>query len=491
MTNYSIFVVDDQPSETQVLFERLFKDDNRFEYTQAQTPKDFTAAYIPKYDAVLLDINLDDWDIKLSEALNIINNQCPVILVSRYWDKGQTHKRVSDALSEAKSVIFVATLVLNWLDGDSWSAYAESIRFQLSDAIGRSRRQGLLNLHHDTDINILHLSDPQYGDPNSDKWSAYVEDQIARFVLRDLDKEIHFIAITGDIAYSGEIEQYKKAKDKLEKLFLRFFPHRPDWRERILLVPGNHDVNLRLAATDRIKIEFNQNNSKTSLKIKTIKEKNIEFSYRKFALTPFREFAWQLTGDPNWRDSEELNWVNDSFRHLGIRFFLLNSTSSITCDHPNKAGYYQESIDNLASDDVTHDQPFGIAFSHHGPPEAGDASEDVLNDWPETSSFIDNRRIKIFIHGHGHARKVDLFDINKQTINPKNKGQLSSDELLRVMAPTTHLNGNLRSENELRGFNLITLKRKYKKVNSIEVQSYEIENNNFTPSKDSPWEYHL
>ncbi len=494
MANYSILVVDDQPSQTELYFHRLFGGDNRFKYTQVKNPNEFRTANIASYDAILLDINLDNWELQLSEALSHINHRSPVILVSREWNKDRTHQQVSEALSEAKDVVFIATLVLNWLGDDNWESYAESMRFQLGDAIGRNRRKGLLNLKDDVSVSILHLSDPQYGDPNSDDWALYVEDQISQFVLRELDREIHFIAITGDIAYSGQIEEYDKAILKLEKMFKRFFPTRSDWRERILLVPGNHDVNLSLAATDRVSIEFSKDkkdDSKPILNIKALKTAKKDFPYRKFALAPFRDFAWQLTGDPSWHDARELNWINDSFHHIGLRFFLFNSASAIDCDHPNKAGFSHDAIQNLGGEDITHEQPFGIAFSHHGPPEIGDTGSDILSDWPKIAPFLSTRKVKLFVHGHGHARKVDLFDMSNQLSNTSKKGSLKDDMLLRIMAPTTHLNGKLRPLEEVRGFNLITLNRSNGKVNKVKIESFETINNNLIPSKDSPWEYYV
>jgi len=487
MTSYSILVIDDQPGDTKEFFQRLFNGDTRFKHIQAQKPSDFRSANVASYDAILLDINLDDWHISISEALSIIGNRCPVVLVSRFWDKEQTHRRISEALAEAKEVKFIATLVLNNLGGSDWQSHAESMRFQLSDAIGRERRKALLDLLDDESVCILHLSDPQYGDSNSENWAVYVEDQIAQFVLRELRRDIHFIAITGDISYSGEIYQYDIAEEKLSKLIQHFLPCRSDWRERILLVPGNHDVNLRLAAADKITIKIENaklsiNKNKTSLK---------DYPYRRFALAPFRDFAWRLTGDPHWRDSEELNWVNDSFRHIGLRFFLLNSASAIDCDHPNTAGFLQDAIKNLGGEDLTHDQPFGIAFSHHGPPEKDCTMDDILKNWPTISQFLKTRGVRLFIHGHGHARKVDLFDLSEQTTKLVRKGSIADQELLRVMAPTTHLNGTLRPPNEVRGFNLITLYRTHGKVKKVKIESYDASKGNLEPSKDSPWEYHV
>jgi UDP-2,3-diacylglucosamine pyrophosphatase LpxH len=488
MTSYSILVIDDQPGQTKKLFENLFKGDARFNFDQAQTRSEFENANIDRYDAILLDINLSHWGMFVSDALAIIGKRSPVVLVSREWNSDQTHSQITKALAEAKEIKFIATMMLNNLIEADWENYAASMRFQLIAAIGRERRTGFLDLAANASVCILHLSDTQYGDPSSEEWAAYVEDQIAQFLLRDGQREIHFIAITGDISFSGEIDQYEKAEKKLTKLIQRFLPNRSDWRERILLVPGNHDVNLRLAAADKINIKIEN----TNLSIKNRPTALTKYPHRRFALAPFRDFASRLTGDPRWRDSDELNWINDSFRHIGLRFYLLNSTSTIDCDHPKKAGFLHEAIDELGSDDLIHEQPFGIAFSHHGAPEITDTADDILSNWAKVAPFLTTRGVRLFIHGHGHERKVDRFDLSEQTTRLARRGTLGDREILRIMAPTTHLNEKLRPEGEVRGFNLITLCRTHGKVTSVKVESYETSKSNSpTPSKDSPWEYQV
>lgn len=482
MTSYRILVVDDQPGQTEMYFDNLFSGDEKFSYVQSKKPSDFMSADLSGYDAILLDVNLDEWGIVLSEALSIIGDQCLVVLVSRFWDKEITHRRISEALAGAKSVKFIATLVLNNLGGADWESYAESMRGQLRLAIEKERRRAFLDMGEADPMRILHLSDPQYGDPNGDDWAAYVEDEIGNFVLRELDQEIHFIAITGDISFSGEPHQLLQAEKKLTSLFKHFFPNRTDWRERILLVPGNHDVNLRLAVADRAEIKI----AGGKVISNCVKPNSPQESpLARFALSPFREFALRLTGDAHWRDADELCWINDSFRHLGLRLFLLNSASTIDCNRPQKAGFPFSALDDLGSVDITKDQPFGIAFSHHGPPEDTDTGVDVLSDWPKSSKFLKTRGVRLFIHGHGHARKVDRFNLVKKTTQ-ECKGTLLAGEILRVMAPTTHLNNKKRPEDERRGINLITLYRSHGKVEKIEVDSYEFSEDGPVRAKNSP-----
>jgi hypothetical protein len=301
-TSYRILVVDDEPGSTEEFFKRLFLNDKRFIYTQARKPGDFKDADISGYDAVLLDINLNEWGITLSDALSIVGSRSPVVLSSRYWDKEETHRKISEVLAGVSNVKFIATLVLNNLGEIGWESHAESMRGQLCLAIEKERRRALLDLDDNAPVRILHLSDPQYNDPHTDNWSEYVEDEIGQFILRDLDLEIHFIAITGDISYSGEVHQFKEAEQKLSKLIRRFFPMSSDWRERVLLVPGNHDVNLKLAVADRvqvkIKVDKDEGKDTASLSIELDKVPLNGLPHRKFALAPFRDFAYRLTGDP-------------------------------------------------------------------------------------------------------------------------------------------------------------------------------------------------
>lgn len=486
MSSYRVLIVDDQPGETKKLFKRLFEGDEDFHPEQAQKPSDFRDADLSSYDAILLDINLDDWEISLGDALAIVGDHCPVVLVSRRWDNELTHSRISEALAGVKEVKFVATLVLNSLGEENWESHAESMRGQLRLAIERERRRGLLDLKENDSVRILHLSDPQYGDRDSDDWATYVEDQIAQFVLAKLDLEIHFVAVTGDITYSGEPVQFKLARERMTAFIRHFFPNRSDWRERLLLVPGNHDVNLRLAAADKINVKITKGDLLIDCGNAVQQQEN---SHRRFAEAPFRDFAWNLTGDPRWQSADELCWVNDSFRHLGLRFFLLNSTSAMNCDFPQRAGFPLDSIRKLGTDDlIRQEHPFGVVLSHHGPSRIKENEVDVLTQWPEISGFLTTRGVKLFVHGHGHARKVERFNLAQQTTVSAKNGSLPDGEILRVMAPTTHLAGVKRPDQERRGFNLITFNRSYGKVDKVVVESYETTRNGVEKAKDSPWE---
>ncbi len=92
-------------------------------------------------------------------------------------------------------------------------------------------------------IRILHLSDIHF---RADKgWDADpVLRALARFIKAEVDAGLvpDLVAITGDVAFAGTADEYGLARDWLDQ---QLWPALPDdfSRDRLLLVPGNHDVD--------------------------------------------------------------------------------------------------------------------------------------------------------------------------------------------------------------------------------------------------------
>lgn len=473
MAEFRVLVVDDQGPTVEGTYGRLFQGDASFYWEMAQSKQAFKTAAFESFDAVLLDINLDAWDMLLAEAVNTVGKLCPIVLVSQYWGQERTHLRVREVLALAKHVEFVQILILNDLLTDGWQKRVRAMQEQLRLAIARHRRRGVLQLHADALIHILHLSDPQYGDPETDGWANLSEHEIARF-LRNIQPNIHFIAITGDISFRGHPDEFRIAEEKLGSLLTALLPNREDWRERVLLVPGNHDVNLRLAAADQITVNVREK------KITRSNKRTVLADHRRYALQPFREFAWRLTGDPNWRDSEDLCWVNDSFRHLGFRFYLLNSAAAIHCADPKTAR--TASLEFLAKSCLKDERSFGIALSHHGPPSAAVEPIEALSNWPDVAKLLQVCGIRLLLHGHGHAWLAERFPIGAIPATPS-EGRLTGEEVLRVMAPTTHLNDKRRPDGAHRGFTVITFHRSNAIVHKAEVGSYKLHEGSPVPTQ--------
>lgn len=471
MTSYRILVADDDMDLQEARYKQLLDEPSDFDWQPVGERQEFEATNFDDFDAVLLDINLTKWaEMPLTEAVQRIGNRTPIVLVSGKWegDEGRvTATRIQEVLAQSKDAHFVQILILNDLIEGNWKPRAEAMRAQLRIAIARHHRRGILQLKDSDSINLLHLSDPQYGDPNTDGWASMAEHEIADY-LDQIQPDIHFVAITGDISYQGLPSEYETALSRLEPLLEELLSYRPDWRERVLLVPGNHDVNLRLAAVNGITYDF-------ATRAPTLVDGEANLSGKAdFALHPFRDFAWKLTGDPRWREADDLCWVNDAFRHLGVRFYLLNSAGQINCTEPDRASIPIDTVRRLARDKTHSTKLFSIAFSHHGPPDGNDMEVSISN-WPDIAKLMQTKGIRLFIHGHGHKRDVFRQAWEKQVPNTKT-GQIGTDEFVRAMAPTTHLNGQLRPDGAPRGFNLITLHRNRGKVFKVDVDSHELGN---------------
>lgn len=94
-------------------------------------------------------------------------------------------------------------------------------------------------------IHFLHLSDIHFTAGKA--WDA---DPILRALARFIAQEVKgglipdLVAITGDLAFAATADEYRLARDWLDN---QLWPALPDGfpRDRLLLVPGNHDVDRR------------------------------------------------------------------------------------------------------------------------------------------------------------------------------------------------------------------------------------------------------
>ena len=313
MSSFRVYVADDRAAETEATYGRLFGESEEFHWEMAKSKKAFQRADLRAFDAILLDINLDKWDMALGEAVRFIERSCPIVLVSQLFGEPETELRLKEVFSWAKRVNFAQILMLNDLTGDDWESRVHGMREQLRLAIASHRQRGQLDLGVDDQINILHLSDPQYGDPNTDGWATMAEQEVVTR-LRAIQPDIHFVAITGDIAFKGDPAEYEIAEKRLRLLLQKLWPDEDDWEERVLLVPGNHDVNLKLAAADQVRVVVRD------AKIYSSNKPDHATDLLRYAFQPFRDFAWRLTGDRRWLDSWICAGLMTVFVILGCDF---------------------------------------------------------------------------------------------------------------------------------------------------------------------------
>lgn len=170
---------------------------------------------------------------------------------------------------------------------------------------------------------------------------------------------------------------------------------------------------------------------------------------------------------------------------------MLNSAADIDFRSPKKYQVPIPALDNLVGNHTSDERLFGIILAHHGPIAADMHAGEAIQNWAQVSKSIQNTPVRMFIHGHGHARLADVIPLTNDAKHRKAEGVLDRGELLRIMAPTTHLNGTKRPIAERKGFNLITLKRNYGRVEEVEIDSYELSTDAPHRSKDGQWSVRL
>lgn len=493
MHKLNLLVVDDEIKHNLHLF-MMFLDESDFDLDFADSKSDFLSKNIKFYDAVILDINLDLWKMSFYEALEKVGSDAPIVLVSTKFNQKGTVVRISEALRRNKQVSIVQTFDLSLLqnvDNDE-TCSADETKINVAEVYNSIltvsvKKKLVEKIAHDDDIHILHISDPQYGDPGTDEWSYFLENDISDF-LKDNFPKIDFVAITGDVAFSGSREEYDIATCGLKKLMPRVIGM--DMKssiERLIVVPGNHDVDFRFSSVPDLKMSF------TSGKVHALHDLTDDKTVTsEYGMIPFRRFAYELTNNHNWITASDLNWINDNFTHLGLRFVLFNSAENISCNSPtvpNVAPFFTERLSKTTF--VEPNKYFTIAFSHHGPidPDYPEGVEALEGDWPNLSNFLRQSKVRLWLHGHGHRRLTIPFPFG--LVNSRDLGKLKKSvadtaetpyflkkaEFVRVMAPTSHLGEDLCHEGEKKGFNVIKLSRDKARVRLVEVFHYDLTDN--------------
>ncbi len=467
MSQYRLLIADDEIKNPAIeeSYNRLLADKFALEFCRdiKSLQRNLTSE-LGDYHALILDINLDNWRTSMMEVLGWVTKELPIILASSKWENDSTIENL-DRLMER--VQFFNIIHLLALGQTAVGEYQKSTSNLIKFALDRHYKRSILMLGDSDPVNILHISDPQFGDQHAKSAELIIDD--IEGLLENIGKHVHFLAITGDITFDGSPNSFQDAKRWLSELVKIVWGSHEHVFDRILLVPGNHDVNLRLACSDRVKYNF-----KTK-RATTFSTDSYPQDHEPYGLEPFRRFAHDVTGNVQWLDQEKVVVVNNSFRYLGLEFLLLNSVGQLDPNNPNRATIeYEKFKSNVGRAGLG---VFRVAFCHHGPFYKAEQKEVFLNNWDDQLfPFLQSRKVRLFVHGHGHDRKVESL------------GEGIANAVIRVMAPTTHLvekkRGERRDEKARRGLNWIQLDRKNGKVKGLTVWTYEYREFALRPVKE-------
>jgi hypothetical protein len=425
------------------------------------------------YDGAIVDVVLDDYwpSANIDDVIEQLGRVgIPVALVSKQWNELN-----SDKLNWAFKSKNAKT-VLNWRDvaeeefGESAYAIGQIIKL-----VCEQKGLKLEYVSHDQPINIIHMSDLQFGGFDS-KQLKQEASLTADKVLNETKRGgLTFLAITGDVAEKASKSEYQAAQEWID-----YFTKEIGGSNRavhVLVVPGNHDVSIPLASSSRISLG---KDGEGELTVKINQEVN-DKDLLDFAYKPFADFSNEVS-DPQYLTElqNELAWVESRFRHLGVIFYGVNTSTPV---NPNGLPFREVAADHLAAidqhlkklivDDIP--QPLVIGLCHHSPISAKE-DESVTN--PEVFEKHFGSRIKtgVFLHGHVHKRAIVY-------------SSESGYRLVRSCASTLNKNAKARPSDSLRGFSVLKLSRNNNDVTDLYATEYNWQGNQLKPGNSEEYIY--
>jgi predicted phosphodiesterase len=491
---YTVAIVDDSLNDRIDHYKKVLDDSFEIKKTFAE-PSEFENAVtndeLATVDVYIIDAILDtgNWREKnwgfthvIETLMERLPRTIPVILVSQNWGKEQVTleftKQLHIAIQRNQDNHNASYIeIITWI---AWSKFKEAsettksmnpedasesmqnLRRELSDALGSFYKPSAFTLKENEDIKILLLSDLQFGDPHTAATSS--ENNARKLVdyLKEIQVQPELVLLAGDISYSGCPLEFKMAENWLNNLFASIFlGPRPDPRQvsscimdRLILVPGNHDVNFRLLAGNQYDYawEVDPDSGRKKGEGFTKREKDTA-SYQDYGLEPFRRFAYKMIGQREWRNPELLpEWIDYRFVRYGLRFFGFNTVSKLDMKEGKPSIAMNENESSKKAPEY-----FSIAISHHGvkPPDAKGESVDNLKNIKD--AFFSNN-IKLWIFGHYHHYHVGKI----QDTPPKN------DLVKTVSLPTLRIN----NDEYPRGFCILELERQQHKVIKASICHY-------------------
>lgn len=299
--SYKLMVIDDAPHRREEQYKEVFRVEE-FDILYIWSRQAFEQHRETPVDGYVIDVFLDEGDWKGTSAAALLQEiqnaprPAPIFFVSQFWGEERMLgilKQASD--SSTKVVQYLAWSEFEEAAGDDEAAKLrmDALRNKLLFELRRwHSRSGFRPGPNDT-IQILLLADVQFGDPSTDPTATFSEHWIAR-TLREEHRLPNLIVIAGDLTHSGRPDQFALAEERLTlDLFAQLWGQNNIDRmsDRIVLVPGNHDVNLRFSACDSYRFDVTSKKLENDpILIQTISGGKY-LCHHDYALEPFRRFA--------------------------------------------------------------------------------------------------------------------------------------------------------------------------------------------------------
>lgn len=337
------------------------------------------------------------------------------------------------------------------------------------------------------DIVILHISDLQFGDADTTSndigmWND-MDAAIQKYLTKKNLHRIDLVVITGDIAMAGKKNEFKAATDELRPFFSRLWGDDDKaWKDRIIIVPGNHDFDINTCVLEYFKAENKEKERSIDFDsvIHQIEEQkdgeplNKEDMYRRLGLQTFREFAYELTCDEQYIRSENLDFIVNKFSNWGIRFICLNSVFRINAQKTNRAEISTDSIRAICKEISSREDVLTIILVHHTLLSEEYLTEEEFSNIKNAFNALRSVGAKIVMGGHRHK-------------NEKGENTNSGKKTMYTLEAAS-LRVETKSDEYVRGFGLLTISGTLK---SAELQYFVFDKNDGEVKVDRAYPYDL
>jgi Icc-related predicted phosphoesterase len=235
------------------------------------------------------------------------------------------------------------------------------------------------------EINLLHLSDPQFGKDMDRIDLEYLVRKLK--LIRKKGKKFDFFVITGDLTSTGSKHEFMSAYHLIDSI-LQIFESTNI--KKIYLVPGNHDINYKLSRISRnLKLE-NYNNFLNRI-YKENPTKIIEFiRYHPGVFIPIVRI------NSNYKiDHQKVNSRRQSIDPREV-FYIVNQINNFN----EKNG-------------ISTKKPLIIFLIHHPPHLIENFNQNILCHFENLGYSLN-----LFLHGHDHAfLQPNLYKISNSKIS--------------------------------------------------------------------------
>ena len=420
---FKILVIDDNGQREEALKKTFRHDAFEIDYMFDKSSFFEKSKFLNKYDCIISDISLDKWatgdDIHnmFETVINTIGNEMPVVIYSSNFELVSVW--TNELLNKKFNLIY--TILIKLLSPEDaekvlLEPYPDSgdiICNNIFLMLVKDKNYSVYKAINENQISILHISDLQFGDKEQNvELSKSFPSTLKREITKKNISPIDFIVITGDITYDGSPSQYSDAAKWIKKLCEMVLGE--DYKDRVLLVPGNHDVNLSLCSLNKYKYKYpKERECGSDIKLEKRMPNTVE--YEKYSLDPFRTFAFSITNDMKWIENESLCFVNDKFIYLGIRFIHLNALNPGRQMGKNKPEFsiddeFMQSMQSK-SKNLNEEEYFTVLITHPSPKYLGyDLDEEGSDEWITISNFLNDMNVNVYLYGHRHKnlRNVDI-----------------------------------------------------------------------------------